>query len=295
MRSIRTRLEAHHEAMPDPQKLLTTLRRAVQAFRDTPGRRGRVVSLGDAADVIVAGDMHGNVENFRLLLGKAALAAHPRRHLVLQELVHGPFAYPAGGDKSHQLLDLLAALKCQFPARVHMLLGNHELSQWTERLIGKGDVDYNELFRLGVATAYGDAAPDVYATYECLFAELDLAVRTPNRVFMSHSLPAASKLAEFDLSALEREGIDESVWLPGGSAHSLVWGRDMRPSNITAFLQKVDADWLITGHIPCEKGYDVPNERQLILDALGTPACYCLFPADKPVTQQDLVAGTGTL
>jgi hypothetical protein len=281
--------------MPDPQKLLITLRRAVQAFHDTPGRRGRVVTLNDAREVMVAGDMHGSVETFRLLLGKAALAAHPGRHLVLQELIHGPFSYPAGGDKSHQLLDLLAALKCQFPTRVHMLLGNHELSQWTRQLIGKGDVDFNEAFRQGVATAYGEAASEVYATYERLFAGLNLVVRTPNRVFISHSLPAASKMADFDLSALERDDLDESAWLLGGSAHALVWGRNISAANAAAFLQKVDADWLITGHIPCEKGYDVPNERQLILDSLGTPACYCLFPADRPVTQQDLIAGIGTL
>ena len=71
---------------------------------------------------------------------------------------------------------------------------------------------------------------------------------------MSHSLPAASKLAEFDLSALERNDIDESAWLPGGSAHALVWGRDLSLGNVTEFLRKVDADWLICGHIPCEKG-----------------------------------------
>jgi hypothetical protein len=60
-------------------------------------------------------------------------------------------------------------------------------------------------------------------------------------------------------------------------------------------LKKVDADWIITGHIPCEQGFTTPNDRQIILDALGTPACYCLFPTDRPVTQQDLLACIGTL
>ena len=103
--------------MPDADRLLYTLRRAVQAFRDTPGRRGRLVTLQGAGEVLVAGDLHGNVENFRLLLQKAELAKHPRRHLVLQELIHGPYRYPAGGDKSHQLLHLIAGLKCQFPRK----------------------------------------------------------------------------------------------------------------------------------------------------------------------------------
>ena len=76
----------------------------------------------------------------------------------MQELVHGPFRYPQGGDKSHQLVDLIAALKCQYPQRVHYLLGNHELAQWRRQAIGKGDVDQNELFRTGITNAYGDRA-----------------------------------------------------------------------------------------------------------------------------------------
>ena len=281
--------------MPDPERLLHTLRRAVQAFRDTPGRRGRVVALGDAADVLVAGDLHGNLENFRHLLRIADLGTHPRRHLVLQELVHGPHRYPDGGDKSHQLVDLLAALKCQDPGRVHLLLGNHELAQWTDRPIGKEDVDLAEQFWLGVYAAYGDRAEEVYLTYLELFAVVPLAVRTPNRVFVSHSLPSAARLPAFDPAALERDEADGSDLLPGGSVYSLVWGRDVSPANVAAFLQRVDADLLITGHIPCDQGFAVPNDRQVILDSLGSPAGYCLFPADRPLTHQELIGCVATL
>src|SRR5438046_123534 len=151
--------------MPDPDRLLTTLRRAVQAFRDTPGRGGRSVELQNASEVLVGGDLHGNIENFRLLMKKADLGKHPQRHLVVQELVHGPFRYPMGGDKSHQLLDLIAALKCQYPARVHFLIGNHELAQWQSQRIIKGLDNQNDLFQLGVANAYGEWADQVIAAY----------------------------------------------------------------------------------------------------------------------------------
>jgi hypothetical protein len=281
--------------MPDPDRLLTTLRRAVQAFRATPGRRGRVVSLQGCGDVIVAGDLHGHVENLRLLLAQAALAAHPRRHLVLQELIHGPFRYPAGGDKSHQLLDLLTALKCQYPNRVHMLLGNHELSQATSRRIIKDEADLNALFRQGVGTAYGARAAEVYEAYGDLFAAVPVALRTPNRVFLSHSLPTANRLPTFDPAGLERDESQEADLVPGGVVHAIVWGRDVSEANATAFLQKMDADLLVTGHIPCDRGFDVPNARQLILDCLGSPACYCLFPADRPLTHAELVAGVRAL
>src|SRR6516164_2994173 len=157
--------------MPNPVRLLHTLRQAVAAFRATPGRNGRLVI-------------------FKRVLELAALARHPGRHLVLQEVVHGPFRYPAGGDKSHQLLDLVAALKCQFPARVHFLLGNHELAQWTNQGIAKEEGDLDAQFRQGITTAYGTYAPAVYEAYRELFAVVPLALRTVNRIFLSHSLPS---------------------------------------------------------------------------------------------------------
>jgi hypothetical protein len=235
------------------------------------------------------------VENFRQVLERARLGNHPLRHLVLQELVHGPFRYPAGGDKSHQLVDLLAALKCQYPRQVHMLLGNHELSEWTGQDIAKGLSDLKELFMGGLQTAYGPKAPAIYEAYRELFAVVPLALRTPNRVFLSHSLPAGSKLEKFDPAILEQDTHAEAELHFGGPVHSLVWGRDTRLATTTTFLKKVDADLLITGHIPCERGFEAANERQLILDALGSPACYCLFPTDRRLTMLDLLGYIGTL
>jgi hypothetical protein len=281
--------------MPDPARLLTTLQRAVDAFRATPGRRGRVVDLQGAAEVLVAGDLHGNLDNFRRLLQIADLARNPARQLVLQEAIHGPHRYPAGGDRSHQLLDLIAALKCQYPRQVHFLIGNHELAQATGRRIAKDEVELNDLFIQGVRTAYGDRADDVYTAYRGLIAAAPLALRTPNRIFLSHSLPPMSLLAAFDPAALEREEPTEADCLPGGAVHALVWGRDMRPATVAAFLQKMDADLLITGHIPCDRGFDAPNDRQLILDSLGHPAAYCLFPADRPLTHPELLNCIGLL
>jgi hypothetical protein len=276
-------------SMPDPARLLTMLRAAAQAFRDTPGRRGRFVALDDATEVFATGDLHGNVENFRTILTKADLRGHPRRHLVLQEFVHGPHCYPDGGDKSHQLLDLLAALKCQHPRQVHFLPGNHELSQATNRLIGKGDNDQNELFRAGVRAAYAPRDDEIYDAYLHLLSVVPLALRTANRIYLSHSLPSAKNMPNFDPAILECDHAEEADLAYGGSVHSLVWGRDTSAANAAAFLQKVDADLLITGHIPCEQGFAVPNDRQIILDSLGSPACYCLFPTNRSLTHGELV------
>ena len=113
--------------MPTPERMLTILKRATEFVKATPGRTGHFVELRECSEVLVAGDLHGHIANFQVILHAADLAKHPQRHLVLQEVVHSAFRYPMGGDKSHQLLDLFAALKCQYPNRVHYILGNHEL------------------------------------------------------------------------------------------------------------------------------------------------------------------------
>jgi hypothetical protein len=275
--------------MPDPVKLLNTIRKAADFSRSMLGRRGRVVHLTDAVEVMAVGDLHGNIANFQRVIKLADLANQPRRHLVMQELIHGSFQYPDGSDKSHQAVDLWCALKCQFPTRVHFLPGNHELSQWTNRMIGKGDLDLNANFRDGVRTAYGNRGDEVYVAYLDLFAVLPIAVRTSNRVFLSHSLPSASALANLDLTRLERDGHEREDLEPGGLVYSIVWGRDTSAATVAAYLEKVDADLLVSGHVPSENGFAVPNDRQLILDSLGAPAGYCLFPADKPITHAELV------
>jgi hypothetical protein len=273
--------------MPDPDRLLHTLRRAAAVFRDTPGRRGRVVAPAGADDVLVAGDLHGHVANFRKLLRAADLGGRPRRHLVLQEVIHADPDSP-GPDTSHQLVDLLAALACQYPGRVHFLIGNHELAQATDRPIFKGDAVLNDLFWEGVWSAYGERAAEVYQSYLELFAAAPLALRTPNRIFISHSLPPPRLLETFDPAALEEDPTSPEALAPGGPVYGLLWGRDTSAGHVAAFLAKVDADLLITGHIPCDEGFEVPNDRQVILDCMGEPACYCLLPTDPPVAHDEL-------
>jgi Calcineurin-like phosphoesterase len=280
--------------MPDPEKLLATVRRAIGLFRATPGRSGGVVAIepGTASDVMVVGDLHGNIPAFRRVLEVAALGKNERRHLVLQELIHGNRMYPDdGGDRSHQLVDLVCALKCQFPDRVHLILGNHELSELTNRPIGKNGVPLNALFRQGIDTAYGDRAATVYDTYKNLFAALPLAVRTPNRVFLCHTIPDAIELDGLDLGVLALDNWPPEAMKRHGTVYALTWGRDTEPPTIDRFASMIDADWFVTGHQPCDNGFRQPNHRQIIIDGTDPYPAYCLFPADSPVSIESLLAG----
>lgn len=276
--------------------MLTHLRQAVALIRATPGRRGHVVNLENCTEVLVAGDLHGHVAHFQTLLKRADLANNPTRHFILQEVIHGKFRYPKGGDKSHQLVDLFAALKGQFPKQVHYLPGNHELAQWTDRPVLKADENQNALFREGVNEAYGPTfGPQIYAAYLELFQACPAVIRAPNGVLICHSLPATRSLALFDPARLERETYSAEDLQPGGSLHSLVWGRDTSADAAANFLRKMGAELLVSGHIACNEGFAVPNDRQVVLDCAETPAGYVLFPANHPLTHQELVACVKTI
>lgn len=277
--------------MPDPEKLLATVRRAIDLFRKTPGRKGGVIAPESADEVMVVGDLHGNTPAFRKVLEIAALNRHPGRHLVLQELIHGTKYYSDdGGDKSHQLVDLVSALKCQYPERVHLILGNHELSELTGRVIAKNGMVLNEEFRRGIATAYAPRDQAVYDTYRDLFAALPLAVRTPNRVFLCHTTPEPAQLDTLNLGLLAADSWPPEALRRGGTIYAMTWGRNDEPETIDRFAEMVDADWFITGHQPCDEGFRQANHRQIIIDATAVDATYCLFPAREPVNIEQLLA-----
>jgi hypothetical protein len=269
---------------------LTTIRRATELIRKTPGRSGGVISLCGAADVMVVGDLHGNLPTFKKVLLSAALDRNPHRHLVLQELVHGPLFYPdEGGDRSHQLVDVVAALKCQYPDRVHLILGNHELSELTGRIIGKDGETLNARFLQGITTAYGTVATEIYDAYKVLFAALPLAVRTPNRVYVCHTVPDAADLDALELELLAADEWPESAMKRRGTIYALTWGRDTSPETADRFAGMIDADFFITGHQPCDEGFRQANHRQIIIDGTDPNPSYCLFPAEEPVTIESLM------
>src|SRR5207237_6493631 len=112
------------------------------------------------------------------------------------------------------------------------------------RSVAKDNTDYNKIFVAGIRSAYGDHADAVYAGYLALIAAAPLVVRTPNRVFVSHSLPSALKMQRFRYDDLLRES-EPADLESTGSAYAISWGRDTRAEHAAAFLALVDADLLV--------------------------------------------------
>lgn len=282
--------------MPDPSKVLSTIRQATRIFREMPGRTGSQVQLDDVDDVIVVGDLHGNIPALKKVLEYAQLDQFRKRHLVLQELIHGPRMYPDdGGDRSHQLVDIVCALKCQYARRVHVILGNHELSEITGRSIAKNGVPLNALYHIGVKTAYGEMADEICDAYRELFRNFPIAVRTPNRVMMVHTIPDGYWLEKFNPEILMASHWTDEDMARGGSVYGITWGRDVTQETVDRFAELMDTDWLITGHQPCDEGFQVPNTRQIIIDGTDPYPTFLHFSATQPMSLEKLRAGVKVL
>jgi len=272
-------------AAADIDRLLAEVKDAARVLLDDPLRRGNLISL-DGDDVVIAGDLHGDVAAFDAVVELAGLSTHPRRHLILQELVHG------NGEsdvcRSCILVEKACALVNSFAPRVHLLMGNHEMAELTGRPILKNGTVLNKAFDSGVEERYGERAGEVSMYFQALWRSMALAARTPNRVFISHSTPVRSFLADFDAAVLERPLQGEDIERRG-SAYALVWGRDFSDEAADRFAAMVGADFLVVGHTPCPEGFDVPNHRHVVLDSQGPSGACLVLPLHAPLTLEEIV------
>jgi len=272
----------------DLDSALSSIKAAARALLSNPHRRGNLLHLPAEGELLVTGDLHADLDSFRRIVETADLASRPRRHLILQELVHGRDS--AGGRcASCELVEEAAALVEEFPERVHILMGNHEMAELTGRVIIKNGAALNELFRACAQSRYGERYEEALAYFRSFWRALPLAARTRNRVFVSHSTPAAAHLEDFDLSVLERP-LEEADLHRGGAAYALCWGRDFSQEAARRLRERFDADCFIVGHTPCENGFSLPNGTHVILDSQGPSGRYALLPPAGSLTCAD-VAG----
>ncbi|MBM4017685.1 MAG: hypothetical protein FJ288_05055 [Planctomycetes bacterium] len=278
---------------PDPPpmgvgEITDLLDRASMLMRRDPLRRGNVILLPPAGDLIVVGDLHGDTENFRRVVDWAALSRNQDRYLVFQELVHGGPLDDRGRDRSFRLLEEAAVLKCRFKSHVQMVLSNHDLAEIVGSTIKKAGASVSQAFWRGIESAYGEGWPEVHGAYRRFLASVPLAVRTPNGVFISHSTPQRETIDLFDHSIFDRPLTAED-YLPGGSVYALVWGRPQDQDVADRFARAVGAEVLVTGHQPSEPGVKAPTSRQIILVSEGPLGRFLLMRLGAPVPYNALL------
>lgn len=240
----------------DAKRAAEMLREAAALNADDPQRSGSLLRFGSAGQLVMTGDMHGNLRNFDKLQRFCALERSPGRSVILHELIHEEPGRPGGADYSIDLLLRAAEWKAKFPDNVFFLQSNHELSQFCGHEITKGGRCVLRDFERGVQERFGSAADDVLSAVNEYIGSLPLAARTESGIFMAHSLPDPLSIPVFDDRVFDRRPTPEDLE-PGGSAYSLVWGRFHSSEVVDYLAKRFSARAIIVGHTPQETGHAV--------------------------------------
>ncbi|MCG3137832.1 MAG: hypothetical protein HJJLKODD_01685 [Phycisphaerae bacterium] len=273
----------------DVDMVVDVYRRAAEENRSDPLLRGSTLHFPNYGQLVLNGDMHGNIRNFDKLVRFCMLGGTPGRHVILQELIHEEPGSPDLPDMSHVLLYETAHWKCAFPEQVHFLQSNHELAQLTDQEITKNGRSVIRDFEEGVARTFGrNHMPQVIEAIKDFISSFPLAARTVNKLFFSHSLPASDTIDTFDPTILDRElTVDDLMQI--GSVYALVWGRRHPPELIEELARTLQVELFICGHQPQEMGFGVLHPRLLIVASDHSHGTFLPINLNRKYTMDDLV------
>jgi len=271
-----------------PQEIIEALQQGRQANLDDRFRQGNLIHLAAPGQVIMTGDLHDHQHNFEKLLRLADLENHPQTYLVLHELVHRGYYASPNHCHSYQLVARAAALKARFPHQVYYLMGNHEMAQASGDEVLKNGQPMVQALLDGAKETYGSKAQAVLEALDAFILSLPIAVRTENRVWLSHSLPSPSHTQTFDHSIfaepLTHEMISSNV-----SLRALLWDRRQSDESLAELSSQWDVDHFIVGHQSQEAGFFRSLTQMLILASDHNHGHYLSFDLEKTYTCDELL------
>lgn len=259
------------------QTIIDLLNNGGEANNADKFRRGNVIYLSADGRLIVTGDIHGHRRNFERIVAFADLDKNPKNHVLLQEIIHGGPKDAEGGCLSHKLLFDVVRYKLNFPDRVHIIMGNHDIAFINNSRVMKDGLEMNNAMRQALEREFRQDGDSIkLAIRQFLFSQ-PLAVRTENRIWLSHSLPADRYVDKFDRQILDRQLKINECEKPG-SAYLLTWGRNFSQQTLDKMAELFDIDIFILGHQPQTQGWSRAGKNLLILASDHNHGC--LLPVD---------------
>ncbi|NQU76776.1 MAG: metallophosphoesterase, partial [Planctomycetes bacterium] len=194
----------------DAQVVIDLFGRAARQSLEDPYRKGSCCHLPAKGRLLMTGDLHDHLLNYQRIVKLADLGADKDNLLILHEVIHGEHKID-GRDHSIRMLTRVAALATQYPDQVHVMLGNHELAQLTGADILKGGHSSVSMYDQGLEFIFDEDSDVVRQAMQQFIRSMLLAVRCPNGVFCSHSLPSPYALDAFDPGIIDRIPTDEEM------------------------------------------------------------------------------------
>ena len=251
-------------------------------------RTGNIVHIPDGAELIATGDIHGHKRNFKRIVSYADLENHPDRHLLLQEIIHGGPEDAYGGCLSYKLLFEAVELKVKFPDRVHFCLSNHDTVFITDGMVIKNGKEMNTALKSAIDREFQCNSADVKKAMAKFFLSEPLAVKCPNRIWLSHSLPADKFVESFDINIFQKNLTIEDTAKPR-SAYLLTWGRHHSQQTLDAMAKLLDADIFILGHQRQETGFSQQGNNLIVIASDHNHGCLLPIKVSQPYNIEQLI------
>ncbi len=270
------------------QTIIDLLKSGVEAGNADRFRRGNMIHLPADVRLIATGDIHGHRRNFERIVAFADLANNPHNHVLLQEIIHGGPEDAEKGCLSYKLLFDVVRYKLNFPDRVHIIMGNHDIAYINDSKIMKDGKEMNRSMRLALEREFQQAGADVQLAIKQFLFSQPLAVRCENRIWLSHSLPADRFADKFDRLVLDRP-LELSDCEKPGSAYLLTWGRNFSQQTLDKMAALFDVDTFILGHQPQQQGWSQAGKNLIILASDHNHGCLLPIDLAKSYTIETLI------
>lgn len=225
-----------------------------------------VVRLPAHGQLIMTGDMHDHAIHLEKILNYAALDNHKDNHIFFHELIHGENLIN-GMDFSYRMILRMAELICRYPAQIHPILANHEISQFSQAGVSKGAGDQVQLFNTAVEWSFQDDAEEVSEMLYRFLRSWPIAIITDNGIMAAHSLPAERVMPLFDPTIINRPLIESDFTPRTGSAYLMVWGRHHSPEHLKQLAEMFGVKVFCLGHEHAESGYQLIGNNTIILNS----------------------------
>ncbi|AQT67968.1 Calcineurin-like phosphoesterase [Anaerohalosphaera lusitana] len=269
------------------QRVIDLCKRGAEQNNKAKYRQGNVILLPEAAEVVVTGDLHGHRRNFERITQYADLETNHNRHIIFQEILHGGPEDECGGCLSFRVFADIIEYQLRYPDRVHLIMGNHDTAIINDRDVLKNGKEMNRALTGAMQRCFGDQYEEVStALDEYLFSQ-PLAVKSPNGVWISHSLPKDRFVDDFDPSIFERPLTSEDLHRPN-SVYLLTWGRRHSESTLQTLAEMLGVDIFILGHQAQDSGWCKAGKNLIILASDHDRGCMLKFETDKTYTANEL-------
>ena len=169
------------------------------------------------------------------------------------------------------------------------MMANHDLAQIHGEGIMKAGLSVCEAFNKAITSDFPGHDMSVQVSITEFLLSLPLAVRCPNGLWFSHSIPADENIDGFDYGVFERSPLTAVDFKKRvGPVYQLIWGRKYTPTGVTTFAEKVGAKLIVTGHQPQEGGSLMVGEQLLIIDSSHNQGVYLPLSTSDAYTADDL-------